>query len=153
MTDSILVSRELLERVAGIYVGRKHRAGVEALGELRDLLTRPASEPKPVRQYYYKVDNCPAASSGSTAREDGCICWHDEGTGPSEALKSLGYSFEPRSWRDKEITAPAGVLLPERRTANSPEINQNGSLSWREEKAADWNDCLDEMAKLNGALK
>ena len=30
------------------------------------------------RQYYYKVDGCPAENSESPD----CICWHDEGTGP-----------------------------------------------------------------------
>ena len=30
------------------------------------------------RQYYYKVDGCPAVDSESP----GCICWHDEGAGP-----------------------------------------------------------------------
>ena len=30
------------------------------------------------RQYYYKVDGCPAVDSESPD----CICWHDEGAGP-----------------------------------------------------------------------
>lgn len=42
------------------------------------------------RQYYYKVDGCPAKNSDSPD----CICWHDEGTGP--------YAINDSSlmWRD-----------------------------------------------------
>lgn len=38
MGDKIEVSRELLERIAGTYIGGKHRDGVNALAELRALL-------------------------------------------------------------------------------------------------------------------
>jgi hypothetical protein len=31
-----------------------------------------------VLQYYYRVNGCKAR----TSKDDSCICWHDEGTGP-----------------------------------------------------------------------
>ena len=57
------------------------------------------------RQYYYKVDGCPAKNSDSPD----CICWHDEGTGP--------YAINDSSlmWRDaarapaNSVTAPAAT--------------------------------------------
>jgi len=38
---------------------------------------------KVVLQYYYKTLSCEAVSS----KDDHCICWHDEGTGPRKDEK------------------------------------------------------------------
>lgn len=46
-------------------------------------------EQKPKRQYYYKVEGCPAKN----ADQPNCICWHDEGTGPQPELGG-------KAWRE-----------------------------------------------------
>ena len=66
------------------------------------------------RQYYYKVDSCPASSP----YEDGCVCWHDKGTGPlATANEDFATSFFSRSnivWRDKPKAHPELLALAEK---------------------------------------
>ncbi len=48
-------------------------------------------------QYYYKVDGCKTIN----ATDAGCICWHNEGTGPfkGERYNQSGAANAGRSWR------------------------------------------------------
>ncbi len=69
----------MLDAESGVSV----RAGKGAVTLARAVLAKWGT-PAPVgvepaqRQYYYKVDGCPARNSESPD----CICWHDAGTGP-----------------------------------------------------------------------
>lgn len=67
----------------------------QALKRIDDFREKPEEPAKPVRQYFYRINECTAADS----RGPDCICWHDEGTGPMP----YGYS-ENTTWREK----PAG---------------------------------------------
>ena len=66
------------------------------------------------RQYYYKVNSCPASSPYDV----GCVCWHDEGTGPLvTADKDFTTTLFSRSsvvWRDKPKPHPELLALAEK---------------------------------------
>ena len=77
---------------------KRLRAASNALAEAlnqHELLAALPVQPEPVREYFYKKDNCPAKASDSP----GCICWHKEGTGP---LANKPESIA--SWRVAELT-------------------------------------------------
>lgn len=59
-----------------------------------------------MRQYYYKVDGCPA----EYAVYPDCICWHNEGTGPLPD----GYWINSKGEKCK---------LTWRETCNCPEVD------------------------------
>lgn len=65
---------------------------------MRSLAAAPAQPA--ARQYYYKVNGCPAAG----ANDGDCICWHDEGTGPHPRA---GNEF---AWRDKPAAQDQGEV-------------------------------------------
>lgn len=46
--------------------------------EIADVVMQVLREQVPTYQYYYKQNECPA----KTAKDEECVCWHDEGTGP-----------------------------------------------------------------------
>ena len=63
-----------------------------------------ALKPATKRQYYYRMDNCPA----SEPTDENCICWHDEGAGPIVPLDPVLCG-----WREVPVTK--AVVMPERK--------------------------------------
>lgn len=63
--------------------------------EIRAYLAEPETkqDEEPVRQYYYKNNDCKAMFTDSSD----CICWHDEGTGPypEDSIHTLEWRFKP----------------------------------------------------------
>lgn len=69
-----------------------------------------AADFKPTRQYFHKVNACPAGNPSA----DNCICWHDEGTGPyPEARDTDPYHGGQREWRDKPARDITKEVFPE----------------------------------------
>lgn len=59
-------------------------------------VSNPQAQVVATRQYYYRVNGCPANGS----RNDNCICWHDEGTGPCKDGRPA-HPDVPLTWRQK----------------------------------------------------
>lgn len=59
-------------------------------------------------QYYYKNNNCNAASS----RDPDCICWHDVGTGPHADSRPEDPATTIE-WRIKEVPSVSPKIIEE----------------------------------------
>lgn len=70
-------------------------AEIETVQVFQHATPQPA---EPIKQYFYKANGCQACG----AKDDSCICWHDQGTGVFSDIKPgdsrHGVTF---SWRDK----------------------------------------------------
>lgn len=91
MTDK---ARELLKRAFRRLDDRLHD-DVKLREEIRTYLAtlEQTQDEEPVRQYYYKNNDCKAMFTDSSD----CICWHDEGTGPypEDSIHTLEWRFKP----------------------------------------------------------
>ena len=127
------------ERV-GVYFALGDMERLSALPAGTKLYAAPqpaALKPATKRQYYYRMDNCPA----SEPTDENCICWHDEGAGPIVPLDPVLCG-----WREVPVTN--AVVMPDRRAQALA-----GVSLFDLGHAKGWNACLDEVERLNGGQK
>lgn len=82
---------------------------------------------KTVHQYYYRDNQC----STNSANDDGCICWHDEGTGPWPDVKYVGNNG---NWRTKEVMTEEEKTEIKKAWAEGKQvqyITENGWVNWQ----------------------
>lgn len=87
----------------------RYRAVSETEADYTPVYAAPIAAPvsaEPVAQYYYQVTGCSAVESS----DDGCICWHDKGTGPfPDAQVGDIYNGVTLTWRRPKPTAPVAA--------------------------------------------
>ena len=118
------------ERV-GVYFALGDMERLSALPAGTKLYAAPqpaALKPATKRQYYYRMDNCPA----SEPTDENCICWHDEGAGPIVPLDPVLCG-----WREVPVTK--AVVIPENLKPFTTSTDY----------ASGWNDALSEVLRMN----